>query len=80
MAAHGRYGQPCSDRGAPVQGIRYAENETNYRARSQIGGKLLADRTLSRLLKKDWPKTLEELQRGRGPEGAAQAVRLRRRS
>jgi formamidopyrimidine-DNA glycosylase len=62
MAVHGRYGQPCPDCGAPVQRIRYAESETNYCARCQTGGKLLADRALSRLLKKDWPKTLEELE------------------
>jgi formamidopyrimidine-DNA glycosylase len=63
MAVHGRYGQPCPDCGAPVQRIRYAKNETNYCARCQTGGKLLADRALSRLLKKDWPRTLEELER-----------------
>jgi formamidopyrimidine-DNA glycosylase len=67
MAVHGRYGQPCPDCGAAVQRIRYAKNETNYCAHCQTGGKLLADRALSRLLKKDWPKTLEELERlGRG--------------
>jgi formamidopyrimidine-DNA glycosylase len=63
MAVHGRYGQPCPDCGAPVQRIRYAKNETNYCARCQTGGKLLADRALSRLLKKDWPRTLDELER-----------------
>ena len=63
MAMHGRYGEPCPDCGAPVQRIRYADNETNYCARCQTGGKLLADRALSRLLKKDWPRTLEELER-----------------
>lgn len=63
MAVHGRYRQPCPDCGAPVQRIRYANNETNYCARCQTGGKLLADRALSRLLRKDWPKTLEELER-----------------
>ena len=62
MAVHGRYRQPCPDCGAPVQRIRYAEHETNYCARCQTGGKLLADRALSRLLKRDWPKTLEELE------------------
>ncbi len=65
MAVHGRYRQPCPDCGAAVQRIRYAKNETNYCARCQTGGKLLADRALSRLLKKDWPKTLEELERKR---------------
>jgi formamidopyrimidine-DNA glycosylase len=63
MAVHGRYGEPCPDCGAPVQRIRYAANETNYCAHCQTGGKLLADRALSRLLKKDWPRTLEELER-----------------
>ena len=66
MAMHGRYGEPCPACGAPVQRIRYADNETNYCARCQTGGKLLADRSLSRLLKKDWPRTLDELER-RGP-------------
>ncbi|MEE8247344.1 MAG: DNA-formamidopyrimidine glycosylase family protein [Alphaproteobacteria bacterium] len=72
MAVHGRYGEPCPECGAPVQRIRYAANETNYCARCQTGGKLLADRALSRLLRKDWPRTLEALEeleeRGRGPE------------
>jgi len=62
MAAHGRYGKPCPVCGAPIQRIRYADNETNYCARCQTGGKLLADRSLSRLLHKDWPKTLDELE------------------
>jgi formamidopyrimidine-DNA glycosylase len=62
MAVHGRYGKPCPDCGAPVQRIVYAENETNYCARCQTGGKLLADRALSRLLHEDWPRTLEELE------------------
>jgi formamidopyrimidine-DNA glycosylase len=62
MAVHGRYGQPCPRCGAKVQRIRYAENETNYCARCQTGGKLLADRSLSRLLRQDWPRTLEELE------------------
>jgi formamidopyrimidine-DNA glycosylase len=61
MAVHGRYGQPCPRCGEPVQRIRFADNETNYCARCQTGGKLLADRSLSRLLKADWPRTLEEL-------------------
>jgi formamidopyrimidine-DNA glycosylase len=63
MAMHGRFGEPCPDCGAPVQRIRYADNETNYCARCQTGGKILADRSLSRLLKKDWPRTLEDLER-----------------
>lgn len=62
MAVHGRYGQPCPVCSAPVQRIRYADNETNYCARCQTGGRLLADRAFSRLLKKDWPRTLEELE------------------
>jgi formamidopyrimidine-DNA glycosylase len=62
MAVHGRYGQPCPVCGAPVQRIVHAENETNYCARCQTGGKLLADRALSRLLHKDWPRTLEEME------------------
>jgi formamidopyrimidine-DNA glycosylase len=61
MAVHGRYRQPCPDCGAPVQRIVYAENETNYCARCQTGGKLLADRALSRLLKKSWPRSIDEL-------------------
>jgi formamidopyrimidine-DNA glycosylase len=63
MAVHGRYGKPCPNCGTLVQRIRYAENETNYCPRCQTGGKLLADRGLSRLLKADWPKSLEELER-----------------
>jgi len=62
MAVHGRYGQPCPRCGAKVQRIRYAANETNYCAPCQTGGKLLADRALSRLLREDWPRTLEELE------------------
>ena len=62
MAVHGKYKQPCPDCGKPVQRIRYASNECNYCAQCQNQGKLLADRGLSRLLKKDWPKTLEELE------------------
>ena len=65
MAVHGRWRRPCPDCGAPVQRIVYAENETNYCARCQTGGRLLADRALSRLLKDDWPRTLEELEEGR---------------
>jgi formamidopyrimidine-DNA glycosylase len=64
MAVHGRYGLPCLDCGQPVQRIVYAENETNYCARCQTGGKLLADRSLSRILRRDWPATLEELEEG----------------
>ena len=62
MAVHGRYRQPCPDCGARVQRIVYAEHETNYCARCQTGGKLLADRSLSRLLKRDWPRTIDELE------------------
>jgi len=62
MAVHGRYKEPCPVCGAPVQRIVYAANEANYCARCQTGGKLLADRALSRLLGKDWPRTLEELE------------------
>jgi formamidopyrimidine-DNA glycosylase len=65
MAVHGRYGQPCPDCGSPVQRIVHAENETNYCARCQTGGRLLADRALSRLLRQDWPRTLEELEERR---------------
>ncbi len=62
MAVHGKYGEPCPVCGSPVQRIVYASNETNYCATCQTGGKLLADRALSRLLKDDWPRTLEELE------------------
>jgi formamidopyrimidine-DNA glycosylase len=62
MAVHGRYGKPCPVCGAPVQRIVFAENETNYCARCQTGGRILADRALSRLLKKSWPRTLDELE------------------
>jgi formamidopyrimidine-DNA glycosylase len=65
MCVHGRYGQPCRECGAPVQRIVYAENEANYCARCQTAGRLLADRALSRLLKGDWPKTIEELEEGK---------------
>jgi len=65
MAVHGRHGKPCPDCGSPVQRIVYAANETNYCARCQTGGRLLADRALSRLLKKDWPRSLEELEERR---------------
>ena len=62
MAVHGRYGQACPRCGEKIQRIRYADNETNYCARCQTGGKVLADRSLSRLLGSDWPRTLEELE------------------
>jgi len=62
MAVHGRYGQPCPRCGEKIQRIRYANNETNYCPRCQTGGKLLADRSLSRLLRQDWPRTAEELE------------------
>jgi formamidopyrimidine-DNA glycosylase len=62
MAVHGRFGQPCPTCGAPIQRIRYADNETNYCAPCQTDGKVLADRSLSRLLGKDWPRTLDELE------------------
>jgi formamidopyrimidine-DNA glycosylase len=63
MSAHGRYGKPCPKCRTPIQRIAYAENEANYCPFCQTGGKLLADRALSRLLKQDWPKTLEEMER-----------------
>ena len=63
MAVHGRYGKPCPVCGTKVQRIRYADNETNYCPRCQTDGKLLADRSLSRLLKRDWPKSIDELER-----------------
>jgi formamidopyrimidine-DNA glycosylase len=66
MAVHGRYGKPCPVCGAPVQRIRYANNEANYCPPCQTGGRLLADRSLSRLLKGDWPRTLEELEKRKG--------------
>lgn len=62
MAVHGRYGQPCPRCGSKIQRIRYASNETNYCVRCQTNGKLLADRGLSRLLREDWPRTLEEME------------------
>ncbi|MGH7628076.1 MAG: Fpg/Nei family DNA glycosylase [Gemmatimonadales bacterium] len=62
MAVHGRFGEPCPVCGAPVQRIRYAENETNYCARCQTGGRVLADRSLSRLLGADWPRSIDELE------------------
>ena len=65
MAVHGRYGLPCPACGAPVQRVVYAANEANYCANCQTGGRLLADRSLSRLLRDDWPRTLDELERKR---------------
>jgi len=65
MSVHGRYGEPCPKCGTPVRRIVYAENEANYCPTCQTGGRLLADRALSRLLKEDWPRTLEELERRR---------------
>lgn len=63
MAVHGRFGHPCPDCGTPVQRVVYAQNEANYCATCQTGGRLLADRSLSRLLREDWPRTLDELER-----------------
>jgi formamidopyrimidine-DNA glycosylase len=74
MAVHGRYGQPCPRCGTKVQRIRYASNETNYCPTCQTNGRMLADRALSRLLREDWPKTLEELEgltRRRAASGTA---------
>jgi formamidopyrimidine-DNA glycosylase len=62
MAVHGRYKLPCPVCGSPVQRIRYADNETNYCARCQTGGRLLADRAMSRLLKQDWPRSIDEVE------------------
>ena len=76
MAVHGRFGQPCPNCGAPVQRIVHAENETNYCAGCQTGGRLLADRALSRLLRQDWPRTLEELEERRA--GLAPVPSIRR--
>ena len=75
MAVHGKYGQPCPVCGAPVQRIRYASNESNYCAPCQTGGKLLADRALSRLLKSDWPKSLDEMEAHMDARRAAPAAR-----
>lgn len=73
MAVHGKFGRPCPVCGTTVQRIRYAENEVNYCPRCQTGGRLLADRSLSRLLKSDWPRTIDEAEAGRtgGPSGSA---------
>jgi formamidopyrimidine-DNA glycosylase len=62
MAVHGRYKLPCPECGSPVQRIRYADNETNYCARCQTGGRLLADRAMSRLLRQDWPRSIDEVE------------------
>jgi len=67
MAVHGRYGQPCPVCGAPVQRVVHATNESNYCAPCQTGGRLLADRALSRLLREDWPRNLDELEQRRAP-------------
>ena len=75
MAVHGKYGEPCPVCGSPIQRIRYAENETNYCADCQTGGKLLADRSLSRLLKKDWPRSVEELEARRAAQSAPTSTR-----
>jgi formamidopyrimidine-DNA glycosylase len=76
MAVHGRYRQPCPRCGGPVQRIRYAENETNYCPACQTGGRLLADRALSRLLRGDWPKTLEELEEYKAERTIAAPARM----
>ncbi len=70
MAVHGRFGKPCPVCGSAIQRIVYAENETNYCPRCQTGGKLLADRSLSRLLKNDWPRTIEELEETKKPSAS----------
>jgi formamidopyrimidine-DNA glycosylase len=79
MAVHGRYGQPCPVCGSPVQRILYAETECDYCARCQTGGRVLADRVLSRLLKDDWPRTLEELEERDSGTGGARGERGRSR-
>lgn len=85
MVAHGRYGKPCPVCGSPIQRIVYADNETNYCATCQTGGKLLADRSMSRLLGQDWPKNLEELENARpaaklpaNPERSTRAPRAKK--
>jgi formamidopyrimidine-DNA glycosylase len=72
MAVHGRFGKPCPRCGKKIQRIRYADNETNYCARCQTGGRLLADRSLSRLLRSDWPRTLDELEMLKTPRGSVE--------
>jgi formamidopyrimidine-DNA glycosylase len=76
MAVHGRYRQPCPDCGAPVQRIVYAANEANYCASCQTGGRLLADRSLSRLLRDDWPRTLDELERRRYANSTTKVAKI----
>jgi len=71
MAVHGRYGQPCPVCGAPIQRIVYARNEANYCSRCQTAGRLLSDRALSRLLKDDWPRTLDELESRKASRGSS---------
>jgi formamidopyrimidine-DNA glycosylase len=78
MAVHGKYRQPCPVCGSPVQRIVHADNETNYCARCQTAGRLLADRALSRLLRQDWPRTLEEMEERR-PVAATPPRPARRR-
>jgi len=73
MAVHGRFGLPCPVCGTAVQRIIYADNETNYCSRCQTKGKVLADRSLSRLLKNDWPQSVEELEAKRGERGRKSA-------
>ncbi|MBI2490641.1 MAG: formamidopyrimidine-DNA glycosylase [Candidatus Rokubacteria bacterium] len=80
MAVHGRHGQPCPDCGAAVQRIVYAGSETNYCARCQTGGRLLADRALSRLLRRDWPRTLEALEERRAQAPGRGGTSARRTS
>lgn len=71
MSVHGKYRKPCGECGAPIQRIVYAENECNYCAKCQTGGRLLADRSLSRLLKSNWPRTLDELEGDKAREGTS---------
>ena len=79
MAVHGRYGEPCPDCGAPVQRIVHGEHETNYCARCQTAGALLADRALSKLLKADWPRSLDELEQARAAARAGEPTARRPR-
>ena len=78
MAVHGKFGKPCPICGEPVQRIVYAHNEANYCSRCQTGGKLLSDRALSRLLRQDWPKTLEEMENRKRPDAPPPAARRRK--
>ena len=80
MAVHGKYGKPCPACGTPVQRIVYADNEANYCPTCQTEGKLLADRSLSRLLKDDWPKTLEELEERKRAVASTELGAVQRRS